>query len=77
MFMDRVWALGLGFCPCCVAAARFVPKSDGVDLGSALGLRATHSTRGGHVPLSHPALPPMAASWGASWGPLCPGHHKV
>lgn len=54
MFMHGVRAPGLGFCSSCVTAARFVPKTNGMELGSALGLGVTHSTRGGQVALSHP-----------------------
>lgn len=55
MFVDGVRAPGLGFCPCSVAAARFVPMSDGMEPGSELGLGVAHSARGGHITLLHPA----------------------
>lgn len=49
MFLDGVRAPGLGFCPCCVAAAGFIPMSNAVEPGSASGL--------GHIALSPPASP--------------------
>lgn len=49
MFLDGVRAPGLGFCPCCVAAAGFIPMSNAVEPGSASGL--------GHIALPPPASP--------------------